>query len=78
MKTQMERNIKKAKYKEYLRTRTNHKVQTTEMSAEELSQATKKSDDICTELLKEPENKIFTCGPKAERSSNKKKGKGKK
>ena len=77
MKTQMERNIKKAKYKEYLRTRTNHKVQTTEMSAEELSQATKKSDDICTELLKEPENKIFTCGPKAERSSNKKKGKGK-
>uniref|UniRef100_A0A6C0JW82 Uncharacterized protein n=1 Tax=viral metagenome TaxID=1070528 RepID=A0A6C0JW82_9ZZZZ len=78
MKTQMERNIKKAKYKEYLRTRANTKVQTpSEMSVDELSQATKKSDEICAELLKEPENKVFTCGPKAERSTNKKKGKGK-
>lgn len=78
MKTQMERNIKKAKYKEYLRARANTKVQTqTEMSADELIQATKKSDEICAELLKEPEHKVFTCGPKAERSSNKKKGKGK-
>lgn len=79
MKTQMEHNIRKAKYKEYLRARANTKVQPpSEMSADELSQATKKSDEICAELLKEQDNKVFTCGPKAERTYKKKsKGKGK-
>lgn len=81
MQAQMERNIKQAKQKEKMRSKTeeNKKQASPLKTPEEIQTAHEESEKVVNELLKEYENDVFRSGEKAERSQKKnKKSKGKK